>query len=1057
MKRFALLTALVLAPLQGAATPADGRLDPRTLRAVEGGEERVRVIVHLDAEPSAELPMPPRGVEIPAARTSEVRRVLRQAIDELEAALEPSELTVTGRFPLTPAFAVEVDRVGLARLLQREDVRFIEHDAVWRLHTAEGLALIGAPTAHAGGLRGEGTAVAIVDTGVDLDHPTLSGKVVFARDTGDEDDDASDCDGHGTAVASIAAGRAYSWSGSEVFAGGVAPEASVLAYKASRSSDCGSFYTSDVVQAIQDAVLRRDEHNVVAVNLSIGSTDDHFPGYCDSRNSSYAAAINAAVTAGVAVVVSAGNEAAKTGLSSPACVSGAISVGSVYDTTRSTTISYCGDNPGGECAPYLCTEQIARDTVTCYSNSSPFLDLLAPAELATAAQSGGRLDDIGGTSAAAPYVTGAIALLAQAYPDLTPAGARAALAMTGVGITDSRNGIVTPRIDLRAALAAGAVAAGDAVQAPIPDSTGIALASFATVDAVGFVAAVRVAVEVLHPDPSELRIDLVSPEGVRVTLHDHTAGSTGTNGMSALYPDRTSPAQPLANLNGVRAQGVWRLEVLDDRTKLSSGKLVSWSLELELADTPPPPVGSTLVLAVGAHAPGELGTFWVTDLRLFNRSPGESARVQLYHVPRDRDGRAEYLLTSVEIPANAVVDLPDVLATRFSVSDGTGSLLARIEGGTVTATSRTFNTGSPRGTFGQFIGGAATAAAAASGDPPRVLLQLANGSQYRTNVGFTEVSGEPATVAVTLYDGATGAVLGGPETFEVQPFSNTQVALFQELAAGESENAFALVEIAEGSGRVLTYASVIDAHTGDAIYVPGGVPAIAGSFMVPVVAKVAGVNGTNWLSDVRVYNPGPDPLGLELQYRPSETFGGGVMSRTVLLEPGRVLALDDILGQLFALTRSVGSLRIAVSGGPAPLLVTSRTYNLAQDGTYGQFIPAVTTGFGAGAGAAVVHLDATDAFRTNVGVCEVAGSPVQVRYALKDADGVTLGVGTVSLGPFEMVQIDGVAAALQVPEGANLRVDFFHDGGEGRFVAYGSVVDNTPTGGDAIFIPAAGL
>ncbi len=1059
MKRLALFLifwALPLAAAQPVLRAEADRLDPAAAAAWEEGVERVRVIVHLDSGDEASPPLPARGSGLATARVTEVRRMLDHTLANLTD-LGPADLTLTGRFPLTPGFAVEVSRHGLDRLLAEPSVRYVEHDVRWRAHTREGLNLIGAGVVHSLGLTGMGTSVAIVDTGVDADHPTVAGRILRSRDTADEDDDAADCDGHGTAVASIAAGSPYSWSGGQSFAGGVAPDAGILAYKASRSSDCGSFFLSDVVQAIQDAVLHRDQYNVVAINLSLGSVEDHFSGFCDARNSSYARAINEAVKAGVAVVVSAGNEAVKTGLSSPACVSGAVSVGSVYDTDLSSSISYCGDNPNDACAPYLCTDSIRRDTVTCYSNSSPFLDLLAPAELVDAAKRGGRLEDFGGTSAAAPYVTGAIALLYQANPAMTPAAAAAALAFSGTPITDAGSGVTAPRIDLAAAIASPQPAAGDAVVTPIPDMTGSALVSTAVVERFGFVEAVRVAVDVTHANPSELAIDLVSPEGVRIRLHDHAVAAVLANGISAVYPDRATPAESLDGFRGVQAHGTWRLEVLDDRTALSSGALVGWSLAVELADAAAPPDGSDLFVAVGAHAAGEQATFWLTDLRLFNSSLTEASRAQVYHVPRGTDGRTSFLVTTVEVPANSVVDLPDVVLSRFAIGDGTGSLLVRSEGGRLTATSRTYNSGSSRGTFGQFIGGASSLDTLGAGDPALVLLQLANTNRYRTNVGFSEVTGNPGTVAVTLYDGDSGAVLGGPEIFAVEPFSNTQVAIFPALGVGASENAFALVEVTEGNSRVLPYASVIDAVTGDAIYIPGTQPQVAGWLMIPVVAKVTGLGDTNWLSDVRIYNPGPDPVALDLQYRPSEGFGSGAVERTVLLEPGRCIRLDDVLGSLFEVDRGLGSLRIAVRGGPAPLLVTSRTYNLTDDGTYGQFIPAVTSGFGPGTGAAVVHLDANLAFRTNLGVCEVAGGTVSVRYALKDGSGVTLGVGTLSIGPYEMVQIDGVAAAVGAPAGSNLRVDLFHDSGDGSFVAYGSVVDNTPGGGDAIYVPAIGL
>jgi len=76
-----------------------------------------------------------------------------------------------------------------------------------------------------------------------------------------------------------------------------------------------------------------------------------------------------------------------------------------------------------------------------------------------------------------------------------------------------------------------------------------------------------------------------------------------------------------------------------------------------------------------------------------------------------------------------------------------------------------------------------------------------------------------------------------------------------------------------------------------------------------------------------------------------------------------------------------------------------------------------------------------------------------VRYALKSAEGVTLGTKTVQLGPHQLLQIDRIFDDLGVPARDNTRVDFFLNGGDGTFTAYGTLVDNTT--GDGIYIPAA--
>lgn len=92
----------------------------------------------------------------------------------------------------------------------------------------------------------------------------------------------------------------------------------------------------------------------------------------------------------------------------------------------------------------LCTDATtAADKVTCFSNSATFLDLLAPGALITAA---GITQ--AGTSQAAPHVAGAIAVLRAAFTAETPDQIVARLTGNGVSVTDARNGIVTPRLQL---------------------------------------------------------------------------------------------------------------------------------------------------------------------------------------------------------------------------------------------------------------------------------------------------------------------------------------------------------------------------------------------------------------------------------------------------------------------------------------------------------------------------------------------------------------------------------------------------------------------------------
>jgi len=1068
-----LATGVASAALPRLAEPLRSKIAPATLRAFDSGEESFRVIVHLDAPEAARIPMTPRGVELPRTRLDAVREAVEGELQRIRREIPAGHVTVHQQFRLQPAFSATLDREALIRLAAQQEVRWIEHEEVWHAMTAEGLPLIHADAVHSQGYDGTGTAVAIIDTGIDPTHPSLgggaipNGKVVYGKDTADRDNDPSDCGSHGTAVASIAAGLPYQWTSGQSFAGGVAPGASILAYKASSDSACGSFYSGDVTSAIEDAILQRDQYNVAAINISIGGGS--YNGPCDSRNHAYATAIDHATQAGIAVFVAAGNENNKDAMDAPACVSNAISVGSVYDSSFTWSppgIQYCAD---AHCTQILCTDfnPIGVKTVTCYSNSNAYLDLLAPSELLKAAVPHGTVGDFGGTSGATPYAAGGAALIHQALPGLDPTQIRLLLGMTGEMITDSANQITRPMLDLAAAVdgAASGVAMGTPTNVTIPNATGAPATSTATVTAKGTIQAVRVSIKVKHADPEQLLVTLVSPAGTRVALHDHGPGMTppgsnddvfGVNGIYAYYPQDRQPAESLDALIGENAQGTWQLEVLDDDPATNTGStqvLVGWALEVDTGGHAGPPTSTTYSIPVAAHLGGFNGTFWVSDLRIFNPDTAKAATFGLYLVPEGEDGTEVYHYTGVNVQPGQILSLPDVLEESFSLDDEKGQLVFQSGEAPLVITSRTYNTGGGNGTYGQFVGPVRGVEGIGMGAAPLTMLQLSSASGSRTNLGISELAGASAELRITLHDGESGQVAGTPGSYTIQPFSNLQIdRIFTTLGAGTVANGYATVEVTGGQGQITAYATVVDGRSGDSIYIPGDRALGVGSMTVPVIAALRGSRDTQWVSDVRIFNGGTAAVQLLLTYRPeSGSPAWATAERTV--EPGRVLALDDIVATVFDLSGTKGSLTIETTGGTATLLATSRTYNTGGGaGTYGQFVPAVTAGFGIGQKATVLHLDQDAAFRSNIGLCEVSGGTVEVRYTLVASDGTALGSKSVTLAPHQLVQVDGIFQDLGVPARDNVRLEVVPVAGAGKFTAYGTLVDNQT--GDAIYIPA---
>jgi len=306
------------------------------------------------------------------------------------------------------------NRETLAQVLNDPNVKGVYPNRKNIPTTMESLPLINQPQALTNGFTGEGSSVVVIDTGVNS-----TCRVVYAFDSA-PDDNSLDDDGHGSNVSGIVAKVASKTKiiGIDVFR-----------KVRSQGQWASTAYDSDILAGINWAVNNAQTYNIKAINLSLGVPGVKYTSECS--NSSYSTAFANARAAGVVPVVASGNDAFADGISSPACVKGAVIGGVSWGN------------------PLKCSDPTtAADKVTCFSNGGSLLTLLAPGAMITA---GGETQ--GGTSQAAPHVAGAIALLrANAVtPSETIDQTVNRLRVTGKPITDTRTGLVFPRIDLLAA------------------------------------------------------------------------------------------------------------------------------------------------------------------------------------------------------------------------------------------------------------------------------------------------------------------------------------------------------------------------------------------------------------------------------------------------------------------------------------------------------------------------------------------------------------------------------------------------------------------------------
>jgi subtilisin family serine protease len=382
------------------------------LRAKAEQEGKVRVIVRLaSASPAgAQLAM---GQAQTAALTSFEEAGVKQAA------------VLSERLPFIVA---EVTPEQLDAMYSDPNFDSWMEDRIAFPTLAESGPLVQAPQLQAAGGRGQGQAVAILDTGVDSTHPFLGGRVkteACFSTTSSANASTSVCpngqssqigagaarpcpaDGceHGTHVAGIAAGKGADFSG-------MAPDAEIVAVQVfsmfrgaacgGQPSPCVASFTSDQIRGLDFVLQQAPAHHIAAVNMSLGG--GRSTTYCDDDLTK--PVIDQLRAAGVAVAIAAGNDGYRDSVSFPGCISTAVTVGA---TTKD-------------------------DQVASFSNCGPQVDLHAPGVNITSSVPGGGFAAFSGTSMATPHVTGAFAAIRSLRPTATVDQIEAALKSTGLDV-----------------------------------------------------------------------------------------------------------------------------------------------------------------------------------------------------------------------------------------------------------------------------------------------------------------------------------------------------------------------------------------------------------------------------------------------------------------------------------------------------------------------------------------------------------------------------------------------------------------------------------------------
>lgn len=423
--------AIGLAMGEFASGPqAAGNIVGSPVMAALADEGRVRVVVLFSG-----AGLPDDDMTARAAAVAERRASVFHGLGE-------RDFIITDTFERISAVAGLVTYQGLVKLSRDVRVERIDLDTPGEMTLAESSDLIGAREVQSAGLTGQGVTVAVLDTGIDTDHPDLrddlAGEQCFCvnadgtgccpggRTEASGPGSAEDEQGHGTHVSGIIT------SGGRVAPRGVAPDADVFAIRV--LDRVGAAASSVQVMKAFDFILARPTIKVVNASLV-------FP--CDNIGAiqgAFGQAIDALRARGTLTFASTGNQANKAAIGAPACLANAVAVGAVYDGNVGSISFGCTD------------AATSADQITCFSNSSPAIDLLAPGATIASSGLGGGVAGFAGTSQAAPHAAAAAALLLQAKPTATSDQIEAALKNSARPIKDPKNGITTGRIDVKSAV-----------------------------------------------------------------------------------------------------------------------------------------------------------------------------------------------------------------------------------------------------------------------------------------------------------------------------------------------------------------------------------------------------------------------------------------------------------------------------------------------------------------------------------------------------------------------------------------------------------------------------
>ncbi|MCP4896939.1 MAG: hypothetical protein GY906_08180 [bacterium] len=466
-----------------------------------------------------------------------------------------------------------------------------------------------------------------------------------------------------------------------------------------------------------------------------------------------------------------------------------------------------------------------------------------------------------------------------------------------------------------------------------------------------------------------------------------------------------------------------------------------------------------LSIASVARTRGELDSYWSTQLRMVNPEDHELP-VLLRLVILDLD--AVGLTRKFEIPLNLqpyrTYFYPDIVAEVAGAMENVkGALQIEVTGdvqGRPVITSRT-STRALEGSYGQFI---PAEPMVNNGVSDLVLAGLADNSEYRTNIGVTNLADQLVTVDLAAIDPEGEEI--GRAGIGVPGLANNQQSIRHLFPAFTDTVGFS-VRVDTRGAAVTAYATTMHAVTSDPVFITTK-PNLSKVQIVPNLAHIDGKYNSVWRSELGVHNPNLAGIGVHLTYFPDPGDGFDWQSKRIThqLEGHQTMLLSDVVNDFLndGEEQSKGYLKMElVQDGELPPVVVGRTYTIDGEKIYGQGLQMINEHdlLGPGETAWIAGVEDSTDYRTNFSVLNVGDSQARIELRFVDENGIIRdGAKTLALpGPGEFSQFD-LFDALPALEPGLMRGSLQIIVLEGTdLYPYVTIMDNFTN--DPIFVPAA--